>query len=82
MNGCIPMSPDVRISGGPSTGLTRYGTPEDVEAEAKRILMSCVMERSKCFILWEDNALVSGTPVENVNTIYAAAEKYGYYPMK
>lgn len=73
------LSPDIRILGGPSTGLIRYGTPEDVKAEAKRILESGVMEKSRHFILREGNALSPGTPVENANAIYEAAEKFGYY---
>lgn len=73
------LSSDVRILGGPSIGLVRFGTPGEVKAEAKRILESGVMKKSKRFILREGNALAPGTPVENVNAIYEAAEEYGYY---
>lgn len=73
------LSPEVRVMGGPPTGLIHSGTPEAVEAEAKRILQSGVMEKSKFFVLREGNALAPGTPIANVNAIYRAAEKYGYY---
>ena len=73
------LSPDVRIFGGPSIKLIRYGTPEGVREEAKRILRSGVMEKSRKFILREGNALAPGTPMENVNAIYEAAEEFGGY---
>jgi uroporphyrinogen-III decarboxylase len=73
------LSPDVCIMGGPSTKLIRYGTPESVKKEAKRILGSGVMDMSKRFILREGNALAPGTPIRNVNAIYEAAEEFGYY---
>jgi len=73
------LSSDVRILGGPSIKLIRYGTPECVRDEAKRILRSGVMEKSRRFILREGNALAPGTPMGNVNAIYEAAEEFGYY---
>jgi len=73
------LSPDVTILGGPSTKLIRYGNSEEVKNEAKRILRSGVMEKSKAFILREGNALAPGTPIPNVNAIYEAAEEAGYY---
>lgn len=76
------LSADVRILGGPSTRLILNGTPEDVKAEAERILKSGVMEKSRYFILREGNALAPGTPIENVNAIYEAAEEFGYYGKK
>ena len=62
-----------------STELIRYGKSEEVKNEAKRILQSGVMEKSKAFILREGNALAPGTPIPNVNAIYEAAEEFGYY---
>lgn len=73
------LSSDVRIFGGPSTRLIYAGPGEAVKAEAKRILQSGVMQKSKAFVLREGNALAPGTPLEHVNAIYEAAEEYGYY---
>lgn len=73
------LPPDVRILGGPSTRMIYNGTPAEIKAEVKRILDSGVMEKSRCFILREGNALSPGTPVENANAIYEAAEEFGYY---
>jgi len=73
------LSPDVRVIGGPSTRLIYAGPKDKVKAETQRILKSGVMEKSKSFILREGNALAPGTPVENVNAIYEAAEEFGYY---
>ena len=79
--GCLyeELSSDVRIMGGPPIGLILNGTPDDVKAKAESILKSGVMEKSRYFVLREANALAPGTPIDNVNAIYEAAEKYGYY---
>jgi len=70
---------DVRIYGGPEVSLLRMGTKQRIDDRVKEILKSGVMEKSRKFVLREANALSPGTPIANVNTIYEACEKYGYY---
>jgi len=73
------LSPKTRVMGGPNIALLRNGTPQQIEEEVKRILHSGVMEKSKAFILRDANLVAPCTPLENINMIYEACEKYGYY---
>jgi len=54
------------------------GTPEEVDAECKKILESGITEGGR-FVLIEANNLSPCTPVENVAAMYQAAKKYGVY---
>lgn len=73
------LSPDVCVYGGPHIALLKEGTPQEIETEVKRILGSGVMEKSKRFVLRDGNEVAPLTPLENINAVYAACEKYGYY---
>lgn len=72
------LGPDIAIYGGPHVELLRTGTPEQVQAEARRILHSGIMEGGR-FILREGNNLAPGTPVENVAAMYEACQAFGQY---
>ncbi len=74
------LRPDTVVYGGPTTSLLLEGTPEEVEAEVRRILASGVMEKSRAFVLREANALAPGTPFANVNRILEVARTAGRYP--
>ena len=73
------LGPEVWISGGPPVQLLRGGTPEQVEAEVKRVLGSGIMEGGR-FTLREGNNVAPRTPVENLAAFYRAGRKYGAYP--
>lgn len=72
------LGPDFQIQTGPTVALLLHGTPEEVDAECKKILESGIMEGGK-FLLREANNLGPRTPVENVAAMYEAARKYGRY---
>jgi uroporphyrinogen-III decarboxylase len=72
------LGPDVCIHTGPTVALLLDGSPEEVDAECKRILQSGITEGGK-FILIEANNLSPCTPVENVAAMYEAACKYGKF---
>ena len=72
------VGPDVEIKGGPRVTLLRSGTPEEIAAEVTRILETGIMEGGK-FILREANDLAPGTPLENLDAMYAAGRCYGAY---
>ena len=69
---------DVEVYGGVHVDTLRRGTPEDVKAEAKRILESGIMRGGR-FVLREANNLAPLTPVENLQAMYEAAKEYGRY---
>jgi len=73
------LPPDTRVNGGPEASLLRGGSPEQVTARVQEILSAGVMERSGKFVLREANALSPGTPPENVNAMYRACERFGWY---
>jgi hypothetical protein len=72
------LGPDVEILGGPRVTLLRDGAPDQVEAEVQRILSSGIMEGGR-FILREANDLAPGTPLSNLEAMYAAGRRYGRY---
>jgi uroporphyrinogen-III decarboxylase len=72
------LGPEVQINTGPTVASLLHGTPEEAEAESKRILESGIMDGGK-FILREANNLSPRTPVENIAAMYQAAKKYGLY---
>jgi hypothetical protein len=72
------LGPEVEIKGGPRVTLLRDGTPDQVEAEVRRILASGITEGGR-FILREANDLAPGTPLANLDAMYAAGRRYGVY---
>lgn len=72
------LGPDFRINTGPTVALLLNGTPEEIDAECKKILESGITEGGR-FVLIEANNLSPCTPVENVAAMYQAAKKYGVY---
>jgi len=72
------LGPDVQINTGPKVSTLLHGSPEDVEAESKRILESGITSGGR-FLLREANNLSPCTPVENVAAMYRAAARYGTY---
>jgi len=72
------LHPDTEIWGGPSVVLLKNGSPLEVKNEVRRILQ-IVMPKTKKFVLRDANALIPGTPIENVRAVYEACEEWGYY---
>jgi hypothetical protein len=70
------LGPEVEILGGPRVTLLRNGTPEEIAAEVRRILSSGITEGGR-FILREANDLAPGTPLANVDAMYAAGRLFG-----
>jgi uroporphyrinogen-III decarboxylase len=68
----------VRLLGGPSIQLLRFGSKEEIEAETKRILLSGVTDGGN-FILREGNNLAPLTPLENIKAMYYAGREFGKY---
>lgn len=72
------LGPEVEIAGGVRVQVLQAGSPEEVTAEARRILQSGVMEGGR-FILQEANDVAPGTPLRNLAAMYEAARIYGRY---
>jgi uroporphyrinogen-III decarboxylase len=72
------VGPAVEIQGGVRAPQLANGTPDEICAEARRILASGIMEGGR-FILKEANDLVPCTPLENLNALYQTARTYGVY---
>jgi hypothetical protein len=72
------LGPDVLIYGGPTIMLLKDGRPEEIRKEVKRICESGIMRGGR-FVLREANNLAPGTPVENIEAMYAAGREYGRY---
>lgn len=70
------LGPDFLIQTGPRVSLLLNGTPQEVDAECRRILESGIMEGGR-FVLREANNLSPCTPEESVAAMYEAARKYG-----
>ena len=66
------------FQGGPHVALLLNGTPEQVEAETKRILED-VMPITRKFMLRDANDIAPGTPMENIKAMVDACRKYGVY---
>jgi uroporphyrinogen-III decarboxylase len=58
--------------------LLKDGRPEEIRKEVKRICESGIMRGGR-FVLREANNLAPGTPVENIEAMYAAGREYGRY---
>ncbi|MCE5340440.1 MAG: hypothetical protein LLF92_04855 [Planctomycetaceae bacterium] len=67
---------DVEIKGGPTVMVIKDGTIEDIRSEVQRICHSGVMAGGK-FVMIAANNLAPGTPVQNIQELYAAAKLYG-----
>lgn len=69
---------DVTIYGGVRVSTLLNGNPEDVQNEARDILMSGIMRGGK-FIMKEANNLPPCVPIENISAMYSAVKEYGKY---
>ena len=72
------LGPDVTISGGVHVDLLLGGTPQQVEAETRRIIGE-VKPVTRRFIMREANNLAPCTPPENIAAMYEAVRQYGVY---
>jgi len=72
------LGPDIAISGGPHIGLFTGGTPEQLFAETKRILLSGIKHGRK-FGLREGNNLPPCVPLENLRAVYQGCIEHGCY---
>ena len=70
------VGPESTIQGGPHVDTVRFGTPEEIDAESRRILNTGVLEGGR-FVLREGNNLAPGTPPENTEALYRASWKHG-----
>jgi len=70
------LGPDVQIQGGPHIELLRTATPAQVRSEVRRILATGVARHGR-FALREGNNLAPGTPLENIDALYAAGREFG-----
>ena len=66
----------MEIQGGPHIALLLKGTPTEVERETLRVLKSGITRGGK-FIIREGNNLAPGTPVPNLEAMYATVKKHG-----
>jgi uroporphyrinogen-III decarboxylase len=72
------LGPGIRINGGPDVALLHDGTPSQIIARTRSILES-VKPYTRRFVLREANNVAPGTPVENLNAMYAACLEFGRY---
>jgi len=72
------VGPDVEIRGGPSIALLQSGPPERIKEEVRRICSSGIMQGGR-FILREGNNMAPRTPVEHIEAMYEAGQRYGRY---
>lgn len=75
---CLELGDEVIIQGGPKAQLIQMGTPQQIEAESKRILEEVKLV-SKTFIFRDGNDIPPYTPLENIQALYDACKKYGNY---
>jgi uroporphyrinogen-III decarboxylase len=66
----------VRIQGGPHVALLRHGTPADVEAEVRRIMLSGVRDGG-LFVLREGNNMAPETPILNLEAMVRVGRAMG-----
>ncbi len=69
------LGPEVTIRGGPSAILLQQATPGEVRAETERILNSGICDGGR-FVLREGNSLALGTPLANLEAMYATARAW------
>jgi uroporphyrinogen-III decarboxylase len=69
------LGPEVTIWGGPSIMVLKDGRPEEVQAEASRILNSGICAGGR-FVLREGNNLAPGTPLANLAAMYETARAW------
>ncbi|WMJ24426.1 uroporphyrinogen decarboxylase family protein [Paludicola sp. MB14-C6] len=72
------LGPNITISGGVHVSLLQSGTPDEIKAEAKRIIDE-VKPHTKNFIMKEANNLSPATPPKNILALYEAVKEYGIY---
>ncbi len=72
------LGPEVAIQGGPHVELLKSGSELEIENEVKRIIEE-VKGHSKKFILRDGNNVAPHTPIKNIEAMYRACKKYGYY---
>ncbi|GAI99673.1 unnamed protein product [marine sediment metagenome] len=56
-----------------------YGTPEEVEAEVKRIIE--IFAPGGGYVFSPAHAIQPDVPIENIFAMWDAVEKYGTYPI-
>lgn len=72
------LGPDIRIYGGPDVAFLHDATPSEI-AEKTRSILESVKPYTRKFVLRDANNVAPGTPVENLNAMYAACLKYGEF---
>lgn len=70
------LGPEIEISGGPEVSVLLNGTPQQVYARTREILLSGIKEGGR-FILQEANNLPPRCPPANLEAMYAAALEHG-----
>lgn len=70
------LGPEVWIWGGPMVQIVKDGTPAEVFAETRRILLSGVKAGGR-FVLREGNNLAPCTPAENIRAMHEACVQFG-----
>jgi uroporphyrinogen-III decarboxylase len=70
------LGPEVTIQGGPHVDTVRFGSPENIRIESRRILQTGILEGGR-FVLREGNNLAPGTPPENGEALYHAGWEHG-----
>jgi uroporphyrinogen-III decarboxylase len=73
MGGKIP------LVGGVSTQLLSEGTPQEVTEHCREAIELLAPQCAGGFVLMDGHNVAPGTPVENLNAMMAAAERYGRY---
>jgi uroporphyrinogen-III decarboxylase len=69
------LGPEVTLHGGPSAIMLQRATPQEVRAETECILNSGVCDGGR-FVLREGNNLAPGTPLANLEAMYATARAW------
>jgi uroporphyrinogen decarboxylase len=70
----------VVLMGNVSTAIMRYGTPKQVEAEAKKCIKKAAIGGK--FMLSTACDIAPATPSENIITLINAGKKFGTFPIK
>ncbi len=61
------------------TGILRDGTPEEVEETCRQVIEKAA--KGGGFILGSSGSVARFTPMENLEAMVSACEKYGTYPL-
>ena len=65
------------LSGGVSPVTIHEGTPEEVKRETREAIEVFAPHRG--YIIMDGNNIAPGSPIQNINAMYEAAEEYGSY---